>query len=129
MKIIVSLVNADRRTNVTITMRRANLIEKVYDNHGIQGLINVRTFRDSNDMPYQKALLVASLFLIVFVMQVSASRADSEIKMLQYGTWGLVVNPDPFRNKYPVSIYVPPGTIIFDSKEGPLNGYISVQLH
>lgn len=55
--------------------------------------------------------------------------ADSGIKLFQYGAWGLVVTPDPFKNKYPAVIYIPPGTIAFNSKPGQLKNYVSVQLH
>jgi len=74
------------------------------------------------------AILVACLLVLVFA-PTHGSWADSKIKLLQYGTWGLSIDPDPFKQKFPAVVYVPPGTIVFDSRPGALRNYVSVQLH
>lgn len=74
------------------------------------------------------ARFVACVLVLVFV-SAHSSWADSGIKLLQYGTWGLSIDRDPFKKKFPAVVYVPPGTIVFDSKPGPLKNYVSVLLH
>ncbi|MFX0197472.1 MAG: hypothetical protein ACFFCW_15220 [Candidatus Hodarchaeota archaeon] len=74
-------------------------------------------------------LAIVFLFFGVLIVGVSSIYAQDGIKMLRYGTWGLSVDPDPFKRKYPAVVYLPPGTIVFHSNSSPLEGYIKVLPH
>lgn len=72
---------------------------------------------------------VALYVVALVVVPAHHARADTGVKLLQYGAWGLSVDPEPFKGKFPAVIYVPPGTIVFATKPGSLNNFVSVQLH
>lgn len=54
------------------------------------------------------------------------SSFSQNLSILQYGVWGLSANPDPFKNKYPVVSYLPPGTIIFSVEPSLWKDYVRV---
>ena len=66
-------------------------------------------------------LYVLAITACVFA---SALAEAKDLKLMQYGAWGLSMHKDPFKNKYPVVSYLPPGTILFETKPSPLRGYM-----
>ena len=86
----------------------------------VRGWLPIRPFHSG-------ARLLAYLLVMCFALT-SNSWADSKIKLLQYGTWGLSIDRDPFKGLFPAVIYIPPGTIVFDSKKGSIQNYYAVQL-
>ena len=70
----------------------------------------------------------ALLIVVIYLFSPCFSHAN-EIQILKYGAWGLCYQKDPFRNKYPVVSYLPPGSIVFSVEKSPLKGYIAILSH
>lgn len=64
---------------------------------------------------------IAILYLLsaLACMVVPLSVEAKDLKIMHYGAWGLALNADPFKNKYPVVSYLPPGTILFQTQPSP----------
>lgn len=89
---------------------------------------------DESTLRRRRIRRLGSIFWVVTVMVTPAGTcrdvlADSGVRIVRHGTWGLTMTPDPFRGKYPPVVYVPPGTIVFASKPSSLHGYIAIETH
>ena len=73
--------------------------------------------------------VAVSIFLFSSLLASSAYAQDDQLQILTEGTWGLSIASDPFLKRFPATIYVPPGTIIFGSRPGLVDGYLIVRLH
>jgi hypothetical protein len=73
---------------------------------------------------------VVIIFSLTFLHVSSLSYAQTgEISFLRKGTWALSALPDLFKKGIPVVGYLPPGTIIFSSKNSHYKKYIEVLTH
>jgi hypothetical protein len=72
---------------------------------------------------------VAILMLMIFFISHSSLASNNEGGgILRKGAWALSPYQDPFNRKYPVVGYLPPGTIIFESKKHDvMKKYIEVR--
>jgi len=76
--------------------------------------------------------LIYSLFLIMlFIFEFAfANNHMTSGGILKSGSWALSPVHDLFKKRYPVVAYLPPGTIIFESKQhGIMKDYIEVLTH
>lgn len=73
-----------------------------------------------------QACFVGVIFLISWAPPPQVALGAS---LMQYGAWGLLQHPDAFEGKYPAVAYLPPGTVVFETKRAPLPGYVSVFTH
>jgi len=71
---------------------------------------------------------LVSLLTVLLVTEATAL-GSANIQLLRYGAWGLTTVPDPFLSKYPAVLYLPPGTVVFESKTGTHDEYTEILTH
>ena len=71
-----------------------------------------------------KIVVAASVALLPF-----AHAEDGNVEFLVEGTWGLSMDRDPFKKRFPATTYVAPGTILFGSQDGRMDNYLTARLH
>lgn len=73
--------------------------------------------------------LAIKLFIYGLLTFQALEAQASDPLVTDSGTWALQTNRDPFIKSFPVSTYLPAGTLIFDQKPGDIEGYKRVLTH
>ena len=78
-------------------------------------------------------LLIVSVWIGCLSLGSGNATAQQPVWMMRTGVYGLAPTPDPFkwptREAYPITTYVPPGTIVFKRTQGDLPEYYKILTH